>query len=341
MPPAGDDGEASVRSGKLGQVNDTAFGRTLLITGSDELLGDRAVAARRRHALSERPDAQVNELRADQLESTMLSEMLGGSLFASDIVAIIDDLGSCPPGAVDQVLAAAVAPGPELCLILRHRGGMKGKGLLDKLKKAKVPVEAVAAPKTWELPKFVMAEARQQKIRLTPEAAAALVAAVGSDLRALVGAVAQLASDATSAEVDEAMMKRYFSGRAEVTSFAVADAVLAGHTSLAVERLRWALNTGAAPVLVTSALAASLRGMGKFLDAEAEGIPPGEMARHVGVPPWKLKDYARHARLWGSGGIANAIALVARTDADVKGAAVDANYALEAMVLAVLSQRRR
>lgn len=330
-----------MRSGKLGQVNDTAFGRTLLVTGSDELLGERAVATRKRLAFSERPDAQVNELLADQLESTMLSEVLGGSLFASDTIAIIDDLGSCPAGAVDQILAAAADPGPDLCLILRHRGGVKGKGLLDKLKKAKVPTEAVTAPKAWELPKFVMAEARLQKVTLNQDAAAALVTAVGSDLRALVGAVAQLASDATSSEVDEAMIKRYFAGRAEVTSFAVADAVLAGHTSLAVERLRWALNTGAAPVLVTSALASSLRGMGKFLDAEAAGLPNAELARHVGVPPWKLKDYSRNARLWGSGGIANAIRVVAGTDADVKGAAVDAQYALEAMILGVLSQRRR
>jgi len=322
-------------------VNDTAFGRTLLVTGPDELLGERAVATRKGLALAERPGAQVNELLADQLESTMLSEVLGGSLFASDTVAIIDDLGACPASAVDQILAAATDPGPELCLILRHRGGVKGKGLLDKLKKAAVPTEAVVAPKAWELPKFVMAEARSQKVTLNQDAAAALVAAVGSDLRALVGAVAQLASDAMSSEVDEAMIKRYFAGRAEVTSFAVADAVLAGQTSLAVERLRWALNTGAAPVLVTSALASSLRGMGKYLDAESERLPNAELARHVGVPPWKLKDYSRNARLWGSGGIANAIRVVAGTDADVKGAAVDAQYALEAMILGVLSQRRR
>lgn len=317
------------------------FGSTLLVTGPDELLGERAVRARRQQALKERPEAQINEVTADQLESTMLSEIVGGSLFASDIVAIIDDLGSCPASAVEQVLAIASDPGPDLCLILRHRGGVKGKGLLDKLKKAKVPTESVVAPKAWELPKFVLAEAKRLKISMPQDAAEALVAAVGSDLRALVGAVAQLAADSPTSEVDAATIKRYFAGRAEVTSFAVADAILAGNAPLAVERLRWALNTGAAPVLITSALANSLRGMGKFLDAESSRMAGAELARHVGVPPWKLKDLSRNSRLWGSAGIASAIRLVAQTDADVKGAAVDAQYALEAMVLGVLAQRRR
>ncbi|MEZ5087938.1 MAG: hypothetical protein R2722_17450 [Tessaracoccus sp.] len=155
-------------------MNDSAFGKTLLVTGSDELLGERAVSACRTRALKERPDAQVNELMAEQLETTMLSEMIGESLFASETIAIIDDLGSCPSAAAEQLLAVAKDPGEDLCLILRHRGGVKGKGLLDKLKKAKVPTEAVVAPKAWELPKFITAEARRHKVSLSQDAAEAL-----------------------------------------------------------------------------------------------------------------------------------------------------------------------
>ena len=40
--------------------------------------------------------------------------------------------------------------------------------------------------------------------------------------------VGQLADDSDSGEVTAELIKRYFAGRAEVTSFAVADAVLAG-----------------------------------------------------------------------------------------------------------------
>ena len=50
-------------------------------------------------------------------------------------------------------------------------------------------------------------------------------------------------------------MKKYFGGRAEAKSFAVADAAFSGRRQAALEELRWALDGGTPPVLVTSAFA--------------------------------------------------------------------------------------
>lgn len=319
----------------------SSFGSTLLITGPEAFLAQRAVARTRAAALKERPEADVNEITAAELEDTMLSEVVGGSLFSSDIVAVIDDVGACPPGVVDQLVEVAKNPGDELCLILVHHGGNKGKGLIDKLKKAKVPTEPVAAFKAWELPKFVAEEAKRNRIRISQDAAGELVSAVGNDLRALASAVAQLASDSDGGEIDAGLIKRYFAGRAEVTSFAVADAVLAGNATVAMERLRWALSTGAAPVLVTSAMAGAFRGMGKYIDAQGSRMNSNDLARQLGLPPWKMKDYARTSRLWGPGSVAGAIQLIAVGDAEVKGAATDPAFALERMVLGVLALARR
>lgn len=318
----------------------TAFGTALLVSGTEQLLAARAVEARRKQALTEHPDAEVNRLDASELQGSMLAEVVGGSLFASHIVAIIDDVGATPHEVVDQLVATAKNPGPELCLVLVHHGGNKGKGLIDKLKKAKIELETVAPVKTWEIPKFCQAEAKRQRVGLSQDAANALVAAIGTDLRALASAISQLADDAGGEEIDAKLIGRYFAGRADVTSFAVADAVLAGNSSLAMERLRWALGTGAAPVLVTSAMAAAFRGMGKYLDAQGMRMNEYDLARQLGVPPWKIKDYSRNSRNWQSGGVATAIKLVAAADADVKGAATSAEYALERMVLGVLAQRR-
>ena len=292
-------------------------------------------------ALAAHPEADVNEIEAAELGDSMLAEVVGGSLFSSHIVAIIDDVGSCPPEVVDQLVAVAADPPEELCLNLVHQGGVKGKGLIDKLKKAKVRTETVAAIKPWDLPKFVADEARRVKVRIGQEASGELVAAVGHDLRSLAAAVAQLADDAESGEIDAALVRRYFAGRAEVTSFNVADAVLAGNTSLALERLRWALSTGAAPVLVTSAMAGAFRGMGKYLDAQGSRMSDADLARQLGIPPFKVKDYARTSRNWQQGGVASAMRLIATADAEVKGAATNADFALERMVLGVLQLRRR
>lgn len=319
----------------------SAFGTALLITGPESLLAQRVVDETKAAAIVAHPEADVNEIMAAELEDSMLAEVVGGSLFSSHIVAVIDDIGSCPAAVVDQLVAVAADPPEELCLILVHQGGNKGKGLIDKLKKAKVPVHTAAAVKAWELPKFVAAEARRVGVRLSPDAAGELVSAVGHDLRALGAAVSQLAADADGAEIDAALINRYFAGRAEVTSFAVSDAVLAGNPSVAMERLRWALSTGAAPVLITSAMAGAFRGMGKYLDAQGSRMSDADLARQIGLPPWKMKDYARTSRNWQPGGVAAAIGLIARGDAEVKGAATDPAFALERMVLGVLKLRRR
>jgi len=318
-----------------GRVN--SFGHTLLVTGSESLLTARAIDGRRRAALEEEPEAEVNRISGAELADSMLSEVTGGSLFSSHIIAIIDDIGATPPDVVDALVALAKDPGDELCLILSHEGGNKGRGLADKLRKAKIETVSVAAPKPWELPRFCVEEARSRKVKLSQEAAGVLVAAVGNDLRALTSAIAQLADDADGAPVDEALVQKYFAGRAEVTSFAVSDAVLAGNTSLALERLRWALGTGVAPVLITSAMAGAFRGMGKYLEARGSGA---DLARRIGVPPFKLKEYQRTSRNWQPAGVAAAIGIIAQADADVKGAATNPDYALERMVLGILRQKR-
>ncbi|SHI67356.1 DNA polymerase III, delta subunit [Tessaracoccus bendigoensis DSM 12906] len=318
-----------------------AFGSSLLITGPETLLAQRLVAATVAKARKEQPDSDLNEISASELEDTMLSEVVGGSLFSSNIIAVIDDVGACPAGVVDQLVEVARNPSEDLCLILVHAGGNKGKGLIDKLKKAKVPTESVATVKTWELPKFVVEEAKRQKMRISQDAAGELVSAVGNDLRALAAAVSQLAADSDQEQIDSDLIRRYFAGRAEVTSFAVADAVLAVNATVAMERLRWALSTGVAPVLVTSAMAGAFRGMGKYIDAQGSRISSNDLARQLGLPPWKMKDYARTSRYWGPGSVAGAIQLIAVGDAQVKGAATDPAFALERMVLGVLALARR
>ncbi len=318
-----------------------AFGSALLVTGPEPLLASRIVADAKAAALREQPGADVNEITATDLEDHMLSEVIGGSLFSTHIVAVIDDLGSCPPEVVEQLVDVARNPPDELCLILVHPGGNKGRGVVDKLKKAKVPTQIVAALKPSELGQFITAEARRAKVRIGAEANQELQQAVGGDLRALAAAVTQLAVDAESGEIDKALIHRYFAGRAEASSFKVADAVLAGNGAVAMENLRWALETGVAPVLITSALAGSFRGMGRLLDAQSRRVSGGELARALGMPPWKIRNLERTSRNWRSGDVAQAIRIVAEGDAAVKGAATDADYALEKMVLAILKLRSR
>ena len=315
------------------------FGRVILISGPEALLAERALAEIRRQILDEAPDVEVAEIEATRLDGARLLEMTSPSLFSNRSAAVITDAAELTAELAGEVLALARTPVPDLALVVVHGGGQKGKAVLDGLRKAGAEVVDCPPVKTWELPQVVAAEARRSGGSIESGAAQALVDAVGHDLRALASAVRQLLADSEDGTVSIEQVRRYFGGRSEVTSFAVADAALAGRTGAAMEQLRWALATGVAPVLVTSALAAGVRGLGKLVTAGG-GLSETDLAREVGVPPWKLKTMRGQARGWDQAGLAGALKAVALADADIKGAADDAAFALERMVLAVSRARR-
>jgi DNA polymerase III subunit delta len=325
------------------------FGRLVLMSGPESLLADRAVASLLKSMRSESPDVEISEIEAAGLDRGKLAEITSPSLFSSRRAAVINDLENLAPELDVELVNLAAAQIPDLALIVVHRGvqkgsgqkgsGQKGRGLLDKLKSAGAEVIECAAVKTWELPQFVSKEAKQAGSSIDAGAAAALVDAVGHDLRTLAAAVTQLVSDGEGGPITADQVRRYFGGRAEVTSFAVADATLAGRTGVAMEQLRWALATGVAPVLITSALASGVRGLGKLITAGG-GQREADLAREVGVPPWKLKSMRSQARGWNQGSLARALKAIAVADADIKGAADDAPFALERAVLSVSRLRQ-
>jgi DNA polymerase-3 subunit delta len=58
------------------------------------------------------------------------------------------------------------------------------------------------------------------------------------------------------------------------------------------------------------------------------------------MPPWKIDRARGPARQWSAAGLARAMAVVAELNADVKGQAADADYALERAVLDLGRARR-
>lgn len=317
------------------------LGAITLVTGPEEFLGERVVTAARAQVRTVDAEAEFAETTADQLSMAALGELAAPSLFSSTRCIVVRRLEDLPEESVPGLLDYAAAPADDVALVLVHSGGQKGSGVLTKLRKvAAVTEHKSAAPKASEFPGFVVSELRQHRVRIDPEAADHLVRAVGQDLRALAAAASQLASDFAGQPITLEMVRKYFSGRAEAKSFAIADAALEGRTAKALEELRWALDSGTAPVLVTSAVAGSLRSLARFKTARA-GMREGDLAREIGAPPWKIRVLRNQARGWEPEAIGVAITAVARADADIKGQAHDPSYALEKMLLDITAARRR
>jgi DNA polymerase-3 subunit delta len=317
------------------------LGHVTLVTGPEEFLNERTISAAVAAVKAADPESELSETTADQVTMAVLGDLSAPSLFSSVRCVVLRGLENLPEDSHAGMLDYAADPSPDIGLILVHAGGPKGSGLVGRLRKLATVTEVKSATlRPSEFSRFVAAEVRAHHGRIAEDAADLLVQAVGQDLRALSGAASQLASDFPGEPLTAATVRKYFGGRAEVKSFAIADAAISGRTAAALEELRWALDNGTAAVLVTSAFATGLRGLARFR-AAPRGMKEADLAREAGVPPWKIRTLREQARGWGDPGLATAITAVARADADVKGAAGDAAYSLERMVLTVTAAHGR
>ncbi|WP_410538582.1 DNA polymerase III subunit delta [Streptomyces sp. KL2] len=310
-----------------------------LAVGQEDLLLDRAVRQVIDAARAADADTDVRELAPADLRPGTLAELTSPSLFAERKVVVVRDAQDLAADTVKDVKAYLGSPAEEITLILVHAGGAKGKGLLDAARKA--GAREVACPKMTkpaDRQAFVRGEFRAAGRSATPEACQALVEILGSDLRELASACSQLTAD-VEGTIDEAVVARYYSGRAEASSFTIADRAVEGRLPEALEALRWSLSTGVAPVLVTSALAQGVRGIGRLMSAP-RGMRPGDLARELGMPPWKIDRVRQQMRGWSAAGVSAALRAVAEADAAVKGGGDDPEYALERAVITVARAAR-
>ena len=314
----------------------------------------------------------------DRLASSLapgeLAGLLSPSLFGGGRITVIRSAQDAGKDIAREITAYASAPSADAVLILtfagsagasrgrpatgrgsraagpgaaRGSGGAagaggagrgRGAGLLADLSGhgARI-VEVPKITRPGERMDFVRGELRQAGRTADQGAIRALLDAVGTDLRDLAAACSQLATD-TSGVIDEAAVLRYYRGRAEASGFSVADRAVEGRLGDALEQLRWALATGVAPVLITSALAQGVRALAKVGSA-----PPGlggvALMRELEMPQWKIDRVRKQLHGWNAAGVTRAVQAVAEADEEVKGAGTNAAYALERAVRHVVAAR--
>jgi DNA polymerase-3 subunit delta len=270
--------------------------------------------------------AEVQRAGAD-IEGPELHEELGPSLFGDARLVVINS-------AQDIRVAAQAVLGPYLdnpvegtTVVLHHAGGAKGKAVLQAARAAgALEIGCARLTRPDERAEFVRNEIRQSGGRASPDAVAAIVDGVGSDLRELAAAAAQLVAD-SGGSVDVRLVRAYYRGRAEVSGFAVSDLAVVGNVGAALEALRYALGVGVPHVVIADAIADGVRSIARV--ASAGRGDPYTLASALGMPPWKVKRAQGQARGWTEPAVRQAMGVVATLNADVKGAAADPGYAIE------------
>ena len=309
-----------------------------LILGSEGALSDRAI-----NKLSvelKESQCEITNLFAAETIVGDIADALAPSLFSERRALILRDLQDLPEENKDEITRYLTSPDETMTVVFVHKGGVKGKALLDAIKKVKPEIiSCEPLKKEAEKEGFVKELFLDIGRKATPGAVSALVGALGSDMRELQAAVSQIAADAPAGVLDEVMIDKFHQGRVETTGFDVADATLDGDLSAALIALRSALETGTDPVMITSAIASSLRSLAKVSGAN-RGTKSFELAGSLGMAPWQIDKARRQLHRWSPGAMADAVGAIAQADAEVKGAASDPIYALEKAVTRIVSSQR-
>ena len=228
-----------------------------LVLGDEELLVERAIAAVLRQARkqADTDDVPVDRLRAGEVSTSELAELLSPSLFADERVVVLEAAGEAGKDAAALIAQAAADLPPGTMLIVVHSGGGRAKALADQLKKLGAQVHPCARiTKASERADFVRKEFRALKVKVSDDTVTAVLDAVGSDIRELASACSQLVAD-TGGHLDAVAVRRYHSGMAEVKGFDIADKAVVGDVAGAAEALRWAMMSGEPQVVLADALA--------------------------------------------------------------------------------------
>ncbi|TXK17152.1 DNA polymerase III subunit delta [Homoserinibacter sp. GY 40078] len=309
----------------------------VLVSGPESLLAERAIRSIREQMRSADPSLEVSDIDAGQYAPGELLTLASPSLFAEPRLIRVDQVEKCTDAFLEETLAYLAEPADDTVLVLRHGGGVRGKKLLDAIRGGLGSgVEVVCAELKRESDKvdFAAAEFRAAGRKATPGAVRALVSAFSDDLAELAAACRQLVSD-TDGDITEAVVDRYYEGRAEVTAFAVADAAIAGRLGESLGLMRHALASGSDPVPMVAAFAMKVRTMAKLAGARGSS---NDLAKRFGLQSWQVDRARRDLQGWTDEGLARAIEALATADAQVKGAGRDPVYALERMVGVIASR---
>jgi DNA polymerase-3 subunit delta len=299
-------------------------------------LADRALA----EALALRADFERTVLDGAGLEIGRYGEAVAPSLFAEKRVLVLKDLQDVTSEVQEEIESLFDQLDPNLHLIFIHKGGVKGKGLLEKIKKRK-PEIITCEPmkKAADKEEFVREEFARHGRKISSSAITALVDATGSDTRELAAACSQIAFDTNAGKdvIDEEDIAKYYQGRIEATGFDVADATLAGNPTAALIALRNALDSGTDPVMIVSALTSSIRTLAKVSGAP-RNANAFQLAGSLGLAPWQIDKARRQLSKWSPALIAFSVQELSKADVAIKGAEADPLYALERSVVSIATK---
>lgn len=308
----------------MAKTSATDQAHVVLAIGKETILVQRVIEGVLHSARKADPAAVRQYIVAgDETAAGELANALSPSLFGELTVIVVQGIDSATED-VGAILLTTIAEVPEhVRLVMTHPGGVKGKKLLDTIRKAKVLEAACGDLKAKDLEIAIIAEFRRHNRKATSGAVTALQASIGLGLGELLAAVSQLCADTEVNVIDEVEVSQYYAGVVGVMGWHLSDAMWNAQPVELLEKFRWAMaNDSSAAVPAVSAISSGLRTLIKYASAP-ESMSEYDLASLVGVPPWKLRLLRAQKAKWHPDQLAAAARLLALADRSSKGTVYD------------------
>ncbi len=220
-----------------------------------------------------------------------------------------------------QEALAHMPPETTVAFFAREDSRAKApKGLHDAVRKAGGDISAEESVKPWELPKWVIAQARALQLTLEPDAARALIQHVGDRQQRLLRELEKLALGAEpGARIDAAEIEELTAASAERKAWSLADSLLGGEPDAAV-RLYLALRAqGERLPGLLYWMSQRLRVAHEIAQATEAGQPEAQLKRNLRMPSRAADRLIADARRCGAENLKRAIEEIADLELASRG----------------------
>lgn len=302
------------------------------VTGEESWLIDEALAAFRGHVVPADDLLNTHVYSGAEVSGAEVASMADTlPAFATHRLILVRDAERL--AASDALDAYCARPSTTTCLVLVMAKPDRRKTWIQHLLKqaSMVTCEPLSgrALKQW-----ITASAANRGMQLADDVLAYLQERSGGSLRAVAQDLEQLALNrgGDSSPVRLANLDALSPGEVRVSVFEWAHEVALGHTRMALRQLQTLLDDEA-PLLLMAIVTGQWRKMVRCRRLLDRGVPPGQMAQALEVPPFAVGRLVDATKAHRAGDLVRGLTWCLETDATLKGGALAGPLALERLVM--------
>jgi len=291
-----------------------------LVCGDDDAKIDAWRARVRRRAEEERGPGGLEIFDARSSEPAEIVAALSALTFDPGTrYVLVDDVGAWKAAELGPLESILAEMPPETVLVAIARGKAL-KQLSKAIEQAGGEVREYAAPKPWELPKWILERGRELGLQVDQEAAKELVGLVGTGQQRLSRELEKLSLGVhPSTNVTPADVELLAAGDTAPQAYDLADALVAGDLKATLSLAEQLESHGERPGRLVFPVVRRLREVHRAASLLDRGMPESKVGEALKAPPWLVKKTVARAKKADRAALERAICVFADLEIDMRG----------------------